>query len=104
MAQKGVYDPVTNNCQHFCTAARYLTKPKSIDVIENIKMMGNIAGGVAGGVAAVKLISCLISDNNPKTRSNEDSLRKKKWFHQATDFCNNFKISFSSLFVCIKIT
>jgi len=78
VAQKGVYDPVTNNCQHFCTAARYLTEPKSIDVIENIKMMRNIAVGVAGGVAAVKLISCLISDNNPKTRSNEDSLRKKK--------------------------
>jgi len=55
-----------------------LTEPKSIDVIENIKMIGNIAVGVAGGVAAVKLISCLISDNNPKTRSNEDSLRKKK--------------------------
>jgi hypothetical protein len=86
VAQKGVYDPVTNNCQHFCTAARYLTEPKSIDVSENIKMMGKIAVGVAGGAAAVKLISCLIfgsnktetSVNNPKTRSNEDSLRKKK--------------------------
>jgi hypothetical protein len=86
VAQKGVYDPVTNNCQNFCTAARYLTEPKSIDVSENIKMYGTLALGVAGVAAGAKLILCLFSgskktetsDNNPETRSNEDSLRKKK--------------------------
>jgi hypothetical protein len=77
VARKGHYCVLTNNCQHFCTAARYLTEPKSIDVRNYMLVLGFFAlfFGVAYYVYRSNKTEC--SDNDPETRAN-DSQRKKK--------------------------